>query len=394
MHPSFEHVTTVDDGRIDELLHGLVQDVEQGLVSRLAIVVPSPAPWPLPAYELALMCAERAWDMQVADAGHRPDAGKHAACCVWSGGQPRGIASARGAACRCRDLRALRGANEQDGRIRPGDRTLEVDRVVALPALRGPAVGGVPHDDGGFIPIDEHGKVRYVEHIWAAGDGTDFPVKFGGVAAQLGDTVARSIAALTGACSAPVPFDPVMEGVLLTGASPRRLKGGRPTGGHGDRVRGRDDCAGGVPAEDRGALPQPSPRRFGDGKRPSEAVIRQARPTRSGALAGDALIAGTVVTTPVECCRARARRRATFGSGHRRSQGSVARRHRLVRRSVHSAGGTRDCCRRSYCPPRELRSRAPSWVISAWPQMLRRKPSETPGLRLMARRGLTRTVFV
>lgn len=235
MHPSFEHATTVDDARIDELLHGLVQDVEQGLVSRLAVVVPNPAPWTLPAYELALMCAERAWDMQVEmrvtvltpESTPLAAFGRAASLEVSRLLAERHVDVVTSAHCEVPTSKAVR--------IRPGDRTLEVDRVVALPALRGPAVGGVPHDDGGFIPIDEYGKVRYVEHIWAAGDGTDFPVRFGGVAAQLGDTVARSIAALTGACSAPVPFDPVMEGVLLTGASPRRLKGGRPTGGHGDR---------------------------------------------------------------------------------------------------------------------------------------------------------------
>ena len=29
MQPSFEHATIVDDARIDELLHGLVQDIER-----------------------------------------------------------------------------------------------------------------------------------------------------------------------------------------------------------------------------------------------------------------------------------------------------------------------------------------------------------------------------
>lgn len=63
--PAFEFALTVDDSGMDELLHGLVQDVEEGYVTRLAIVVPAPLPWPLPAYELALMVSERVWDMQV-----------------------------------------------------------------------------------------------------------------------------------------------------------------------------------------------------------------------------------------------------------------------------------------------------------------------------------------
>jgi sulfide:quinone oxidoreductase len=64
VHPRYEHATTVDDVRMDELLHGLVQDIEGGYVHHLAVVVPAPMPWPLPAYEIALMASERAWDMQ------------------------------------------------------------------------------------------------------------------------------------------------------------------------------------------------------------------------------------------------------------------------------------------------------------------------------------------
>jgi sulfide:quinone oxidoreductase len=45
-----EHATNVDDRRMDELLHGLVQDIEDGYTTRLAIIVPGPMAWPFPAY--------------------------------------------------------------------------------------------------------------------------------------------------------------------------------------------------------------------------------------------------------------------------------------------------------------------------------------------------------
>src|SRR5262249_54639890 len=64
LYAPFEHATTVDDARMDELVRGLVQAIEGGYVKRLAILIPAPMPWPMPAYELALMTAERAWDMQ------------------------------------------------------------------------------------------------------------------------------------------------------------------------------------------------------------------------------------------------------------------------------------------------------------------------------------------
>ena len=47
----------------EERMHGLVQDVEDGYVRRIAFVVPPAATWPVPLYELALMTAERAYDM-------------------------------------------------------------------------------------------------------------------------------------------------------------------------------------------------------------------------------------------------------------------------------------------------------------------------------------------
>ena len=46
-----------------ERLHGIVQDVEGGYLRSLAFVVPDGSTWPLPLYELALMLAERAYDM-------------------------------------------------------------------------------------------------------------------------------------------------------------------------------------------------------------------------------------------------------------------------------------------------------------------------------------------
>ena len=49
----------------EERMHGLIQDLEDGYIKRIAFVVPPAASWPLPIYELALMTAERAFDMCV-----------------------------------------------------------------------------------------------------------------------------------------------------------------------------------------------------------------------------------------------------------------------------------------------------------------------------------------
>jgi sulfide:quinone oxidoreductase len=225
VHKRYEHATLVDDARMDELLHGLVQDIEGGYVHTLAFVVPSPMPWPLPVYELALMASERAWDMQtdlsitVLTPEKAPLAifGAEVSLALSHLLTERKIEVVTSAECDVPKAKTVR--------IHPGDRTLEVDRIVALPELRGPAIIGLPSDIGGFIPIDEYAAVTGVKRVWAAGDATDYPVKHGGVSAQMADTAARSIAALAGASVETRRFEPVLEGVLLTGGHPRYLRG-------------------------------------------------------------------------------------------------------------------------------------------------------------------------
>jgi sulfide:quinone oxidoreductase len=215
------HVTTVDSRHIDECLHGLVQDVEEGYVKRVAFVVPAPVPWPLPAYELALLTAQRAWEMgmDLSVTILTPERAPLAVFGDQASGEvaellaERGIDLITSAYCEFPQPKTIT--------ISGGSRELQFDRIVALPELRGPAVPGIPGDGGGFIPVDEFGAVRGVSGVYAAGDATDFPVKHGGLAAQQADAAARSIAALAGASITPQRFDPVLEGVLVTGAKPR-----------------------------------------------------------------------------------------------------------------------------------------------------------------------------
>jgi sulfide:quinone oxidoreductase len=80
--------------------------------------------------------------------------------------------------------------------------------------------------------VDPYGRVLDVEHVYAAGDATEFPVKHGGVGSQQADVVAESIASLAGAPVSSEPFHPVIRGMLLTGDKPVYLTA-RITGGHG-----------------------------------------------------------------------------------------------------------------------------------------------------------------
>ena len=232
-HPRFEHALTLDDRRLDAQLHGLIQDIEADYIHKLAFIAPSRMPWPLPLYELALMTARRAWDMNV-DVSITIVTPEDAPLALFGAEvsetierllEDNGILV----------ISSTHAETPEAGQIslHPGGRTLYVDAVIALPELFGHAPPGVPTSDGnGFIPIGAHCEVPGLEHVFAAGDATDFPVKHGGVAAQQADVAAASIAALAGAPIEPPSFWPIIHGMLLGGDHPLFLSA-HLTGGHG-----------------------------------------------------------------------------------------------------------------------------------------------------------------
>jgi len=233
LSPAFSHGLTVDDRILDEQLHGLVQDVEDGYTHSIAFVAPTQMPWPLPIYELALMMARRAYDMQstveitIATPEDAPLAifGSAVSDAVERLLRESRIAIITSAHC----------SVPEPGRvsIHPGSHTLRTDRVVALPQLSGPSTPGVPGGaEGGFIPIDTHCRVPELERVYAAGDATDFAIKLGGIAAQQADTAAQSIAALAGAPIEPKPFHPEIHAIRPGVDKPLYLSA-HVTGGHG-----------------------------------------------------------------------------------------------------------------------------------------------------------------
>jgi len=115
--------------------------------------------------------------------------------------------------------------------IHPGERRLEVDRVVALPELSGPRIVGVPHDEHGFVPVDEHGRVDGAPGVFAAGDIAAYAIKHGGFSAQQADAVAQAIAVLAGEQLDPKPVQVLLRGMILTGAEPYFISA-RISGGH------------------------------------------------------------------------------------------------------------------------------------------------------------------
>jgi sulfide:quinone oxidoreductase len=228
----YEHALTINDRDLDETMHGLIQDVEGGYVHRLAFVSPGRMAWPLPLYELAMMTAGRAYDMGV-ELETTIVTPEDAPLAIFGTAASDVVAELLASA----KVDTINSAyaevpNSREVVITPGDRHLSVDRVVALPELYGPAVRGIPLGEHGFIRVDPHCRVPDVEHIYAAGDATDFPIKQGGIGSQQADAVAESIAALAGAAVTPERFSPVIRGMLLTHGKPRYLTA-RITGGQG-----------------------------------------------------------------------------------------------------------------------------------------------------------------
>jgi sulfide:quinone oxidoreductase len=231
----FLHARTFFAEDAPGLLGGLVADVELGWSKSVAFVVPPSVKWTLPAYELALLTARDVHAMGIDDAQitivtpeERPLAlfGPEAEAATAE------LLDNAGVAIRC----GARVEAVSNGSLwlRPGHGRLRAERVVALPLLEGRRVSGLPHDARGFLQIDEHARVRGIEDVFAAGDGTDFPVKQGGIGTQQADAAAEQIAARAGADVTPQPFRPVLRGWLLTGEARRYfanpIAGGGGTG--------------------------------------------------------------------------------------------------------------------------------------------------------------------
>jgi len=184
---------------------------------RLAFIVPAGVGWPLPLYELALMTQRRAAERGV-DAKLAVITPESAPLAIFGPAPSSAVAEllqARGIELFADST--VRGVGPDGIRLSPGERVLGPAVAVALPAMEGPAIDGLPADGRSFIPVDEHSRVTGVDRVYAAGDGTNFPIKQGGLATQQADAAAEHIAHSLGAPGSPEGFRPVLRGKLLTG---------------------------------------------------------------------------------------------------------------------------------------------------------------------------------
>jgi sulfide:quinone oxidoreductase len=208
--PVVPHATTWDDRTGADTLGGLMRDFELGYSKRLSVVIPAGPVWPLRGYELALLFTldARAMSLDIQTWLVTPER---------SPLETLGSEAVRSVSDALRDAGVEVVFAEQvevePGRrvviaAHPSGRRVEVDRVVALPTLRGRPIPGVPVEEHGFVEVNEHCRVNGLEHVWAVGDITTYPVKSGGMAAEQADVAAEAIAAAAGADIEPRAFEP------------------------------------------------------------------------------------------------------------------------------------------------------------------------------------------
>jgi sulfide:quinone oxidoreductase len=221
----YEYATTFRGQEDSEMLRGLVVDLEGQYAKRIAFVVPSGVTWSLPLYELALMTARRAHEMSADDVALTfvtPEEKPLAIFGAGPSGEVRELLEQAGIDVRC----GVHAEIPRKGTVvlRPGADEVTCDRIVTLARLRGNSIPSLTHDDDGFLPIDNHGRVAGADDVYAAGDGTNFPIKQGGIACQQADAVAEVIAKSAGASIEPRSFKPVLRGRLITGGESRFMR--------------------------------------------------------------------------------------------------------------------------------------------------------------------------
>jgi sulfide:quinone oxidoreductase len=255
--PALQHAHTFRGQEDSESLHGLIQDLEGGYSRRIVFVVPAGVAWALPLYELALMAAGRAHELSlpgveltIVTPEERPLEmfGTTASDDLEAMLDEAGI----------RLETSSRAEIPSSGTVilHPHGKVLEADRIVALPVTAPISIEGLPRDHDGFVPVDSHGCVRGVADVYAAGDGTWFPVKQGGLACQQADAAAESIAAQAGASVEPTPFKPVLRGTLFTGSQPLFMRRDI-SGTEGDRSASSRDTLWWPPGKVSGAYLAP-----------------------------------------------------------------------------------------------------------------------------------------
>ena len=218
------------DVPVDRLIGAAHADPER----TLHLIVPPGTTWPLPIYELALLIRRRSEELGLSDLRlclHTPEQSPLTIFGTVASGAVAELLAAREITIETERY----VTQDAEGQLRSSasGESFSPELALALPVISGPAIAGLPADPNGFIPVDLHARVGGLDRVYAAGDGTTFPVKQGGIATQLADAGAEQIAAELGVELEPRAFEPVLRGQLITGAESLNIKH-ELTGGHGE----------------------------------------------------------------------------------------------------------------------------------------------------------------
>ncbi len=184
-----------DEGQVGDL----IAELRSGRLRRLALTMPAGHSWVLPLYELALFAAN-VLDKTANDRTRITVVTPEPAPLGIFGPRAAEQTSALLAERRIDVIAGVRPVSFAAGRLRidPGE-DVEADAVITLPRLEGRRIAGIPHDEDGFVAVDEHGGAIGLERIYAAGDVSSLSFKQGAFATQQADAVAEAIAAAVGA---------------------------------------------------------------------------------------------------------------------------------------------------------------------------------------------------
>ena len=219
----FDHVVTFHDADADATFHGIVQDIEGGYLRSLAFLLPEGPVYPLPLYELALMTAERARSMGIDELEVTlvtPEPSPLAIFGEAASEAASGLLERAGITVYSSALANVPAARELY--IQPQGVELHPEQMVTIPRVEGPGIRGLAGGGAhGFIPIDSACAVPGTKsRVYAAGDAAAYPIKHGGIGAEMADSAAAAIAALAGVDVEPKPFRPVIRGKLMGGEAP------------------------------------------------------------------------------------------------------------------------------------------------------------------------------
>jgi sulfide:quinone oxidoreductase len=205
-------------------LERLIAEIDADVIHSVAFTLPGGASWELPAFELALLAKARGrartnrdLHVSVVTSELRP---------LQPFGQPAGDAVTK----KLREADIALYTNERavsfgDGIITTASgATIEADRAVSIPQLSGHPIDGLPHDDQGFLPIDEHCAVFGAKDVWAAGDISNFKVKLGAIAAQHADAIIDALAVRFGSQEEADPFEPRLHAILFSDSGETYLR--------------------------------------------------------------------------------------------------------------------------------------------------------------------------